>query len=249
MGQEVEADTLGEQFKGYVFKINGGFDKDGFAMKQGVFSNHRVRLLLAPGSKGYRAKRTGERKRRSVRGCIVGPDIKILSLTLIKKGEKDLPGLTDDVKPRRLGPKRASGIRKLYGIEKVENEKTLQSSCALIKKHAIRRTFKSKKNANANRHKAPKVQRLVTEARIRRKRIQKADKIKRWKRTIALTKEYKELHDTWASKKRADLKQKRKASREEPKPVVKEEPKKVAAKKEEPKKATQAKGEKGKGKK
>ena len=46
MGQEVEADTLGEQFKGYVFRINGGFDKDGFPMKQGVFSDRRVRLLL-----------------------------------------------------------------------------------------------------------------------------------------------------------------------------------------------------------
>ena len=132
-------------------------------MKQGVFSNHRLRLLLEPGAKGYRAKRKGERKRRSVRGCIVGPDIKTLSLTLIKQGEKEIPGLTDETKPRRLGPKRATGIRKLYGIEKGEGEKTLLNSVALIKKNIIRRTFKSKKNPNAaNRHKAPKIQRLVT---------------------------------------------------------------------------------------
>lgn len=96
----------------------------------------------------------------------------MLSLSLVKKGDKEIPGLTDTVKSRRLGPKRAAGIRKLYGIEKVEGEKT-QSSVALIKKNAIRRTFKSKKNAEANRHKAPKIQRLVTEARLRRKRIQK----------------------------------------------------------------------------
>jgi len=58
----------------------------------------------------------------------------------------------------------------------------------LIKKHAIRRTFKSKKNPNAAaRTKAPKIQRLVTEARLRRKRIQKEDKVKRWKRSLALT--------------------------------------------------------------
>jgi hypothetical protein len=44
----------------------------------------------------------------------------------------------------------------------------------LIKKHAIRRTFKSKKNVEAPlRHKAPKVQRLVTDVRLRRKKIQK----------------------------------------------------------------------------
>lgn len=222
MGQEVEADTLGDEFKGYIFKINGGFDKDGFAMKQGIFSNHRVRLLLSPGSTGYRAKRSGERKRRSIRGCIVGSDIRVLSLSLIKKGDKEIPGLTDDIKPRRLGPKRASGIRKLYGIEKSEKDKTLTTSCPLIKKHAIRRTFKSKKNPNGNRHKAPKIQRLVTDVRLRRKRIQKADKIKQWKKSLTLTKEYKELHASWTIKKRAEEKLRRKASKvEEVKPVVK----------------------------
>jgi len=102
----------------------------------------------------------------------------------------------------------------------------------LIKKHIIRRTFKSKKNVNANRHKAPKIQRLVTEARLRRKRIQKEDKIKRWKRTITLTKEYKELHDKWASKKRTELKQLRKASKasEGKAAETKEAPKAVAKK-------------------
>ena len=214
-------------------------------MKQGVFCNHRIKLLLSPGSKGYRATRKGERKRRSVRGCIVGPDIKALSISLVKKGDKDIPGLTDDVKPRRLGPKRAAGIRKLYGIEKKgENEKTSQTSCALIKKHAIRRTFKSKKNANANRHKAPKIQRLVTEARLRRKRIQKEDKMKRWRSSLSKAKEYKELHDNWAAKKRAAIKQRKASKVEESKPVAKEEPKKVAPKAESKKPAATKGGKK-----
>jgi SSU ribosomal protein S6E len=88
MGQVVEADTLGDEFKGYVFKINGGYDKNGFAMKQGVFSNTRVRLLLSPGSKGYRANRTGKRK-KSIRGCIVGHDIKTLSVEITKKDKRN----------------------------------------------------------------------------------------------------------------------------------------------------------------
>jgi small subunit ribosomal protein S6e len=45
MGQEVEADALGDEFKGYVFKITGGYDSDGFAMKQGIFSNGSIRLF------------------------------------------------------------------------------------------------------------------------------------------------------------------------------------------------------------
>jgi small subunit ribosomal protein S6e len=55
-------------------------------MKQGIMSNGRVRLLLKPGAKGYRARRVGERKRKSVRGCIVGPDIAMLSCIVVKKG-------------------------------------------------------------------------------------------------------------------------------------------------------------------
>ena len=231
MGQEVEADNLGEEFKGYVFRINGGFDNDGFAMKQGIFSNGRVRLLLSPGSKGYRASRKGERKRRSVRGCIVGPDIAMLSCSITKKGEKDIPGLTDTVKPRRLGPKRASKIRKLFGISKADGVNT----SALIKKNVIRRTFKSKKNENAPvRQKAPKIQRLVTDARLRRKRIIKETKIRRWKRTIAATEEYKKVYDKWVAKRKAaahQAKLARKASQSvdketKPKEVKKEVPKK-----------------------
>ena len=83
-------------------------------MKQGVLKQKRVRLLLSEGSSCYRARKKGERKRRSVRGCIVGPDLSILNLTIVKVGDKEIAGLTDEasVRPLRLGPKRASRIRK-----------------------------------------------------------------------------------------------------------------------------------------
>jgi hypothetical protein len=38
-----------QEFKGYVFKIMGGCDKQGFPMKQGVLTPGRVRLLLYRG--------------------------------------------------------------------------------------------------------------------------------------------------------------------------------------------------------
>ena len=38
MGQEVGADSLGDEWKGYVFRITGGNDKQGFPMKQGVLT-------------------------------------------------------------------------------------------------------------------------------------------------------------------------------------------------------------------
>ena len=41
--------SLTQEFKGYVFKIMGGCDKQGFPMKQGVLTPGRVRLLLHRG--------------------------------------------------------------------------------------------------------------------------------------------------------------------------------------------------------
>uniref|UniRef100_A0A2K6T2Y0 Small ribosomal subunit protein eS6 n=1 Tax=Saimiri boliviensis boliviensis TaxID=39432 RepID=A0A2K6T2Y0_SAIBB len=65
MVTEVAADALGEEWKGYVVRISGGNDKQGFPMKQGVLTHGRVRLLLSKGHSCYRPRRTGERKRKS----------------------------------------------------------------------------------------------------------------------------------------------------------------------------------------
>merc|ERR1719476_543358 len=122
-------------------------------MKQGVLCNHRVRLLFKKGMSCFRERRKGCRKRKSVRGCIVGPDLATLSLVLMKKGAEEIPGLTDDNRPRRLGPKRASNIRKLFALEKKDD----------VRKFVVRRD-------TGKRKKAPKIQRLVTPALLQRKR-------------------------------------------------------------------------------
>merc|ERR1719428_632633 len=156
MAHEVPGDSLGDEFKGYVFRISGGNDKQGFPMKQGVLVNRRVKLLLKKGQSCFRERRNGCRKRKSVRGCVVGPDLATLSLVMVKKGEQDIPGLTDEQRPRRLGPKRASNIRKLFNLEKKDD----------VRKFVVRRTVKEGKKKT----KAPKIQRLVTSAMLQRKR-------------------------------------------------------------------------------
>lgn len=87
MGQEVALDSLGDEWKGYVARISGGNDKQGFPMKQGVLTNGRVRLLLSAGHSCYRPRRTGERKRKSVRGCIVDANLSVLALVIVQKGK------------------------------------------------------------------------------------------------------------------------------------------------------------------
>merc|ERR1711977_478909 len=162
ISQEIAGDILGPEFAGYRFRISGGNDKQGFPMLQGVLTDDRVRLLLTKGSKCYRQRRTGERKRKSVRGCIVNQDLSVLNLVVTKKGSVTIPGLTDANKDLRLGPKRANKIRKLWGMDKEDD----------VRKGVVRRKITTKGGKEYT--KAPKIQRLVTPQVLQRKRHLKA---------------------------------------------------------------------------
>uniref|UniRef100_A0A2I3GPC8 40S ribosomal protein S6 n=1 Tax=Nomascus leucogenys TaxID=61853 RepID=A0A2I3GPC8_NOMLE len=153
MATEVAADTLGEEWKGYVVRISGGNDKQGFPMKQGVLTHGRVCLLLNKGIPNWR-----ERERKSVRGCIVDANLSVLNLVIVKKGEKDIPGLTDTTVPRHLGPKRASRIRQLFSLSKEDD----------VHQYVVRKPLN--KEGKKPRTKAPKIQRLVTPRVLRHKR-------------------------------------------------------------------------------
>ena len=50
LAAEVEGEDIGDEFKGYIFKITGGQDKQGFSMKQGVLTQDRVRLMMSKGA-------------------------------------------------------------------------------------------------------------------------------------------------------------------------------------------------------
>jgi len=182
MAQEVNGDELGDQFKGYIFKIMGGNDKQGFPMKQGVLTNLRVRLLLGEGHTCYRPRRNGERRRKSVRGCIVGADIAALHLVVLKKGDEEIEGLTDKVVARRLGPKRASKIRRLFNLSKEDD----------VRKYVIRRELPVKEGKK-KRTKAPKIQRLVTPRVIQRRRRDLSLKKRRSEKNKREAQEYAKL--------------------------------------------------------
>lgn len=163
ISHEISADPFGDEFKGYVLRITGGEDKQGFSMKQGVLHHGRVRLLLKKGMSGYTAGRRGERKRKSVRGCIVNHDMSVISTCIVRKGDNEIAGLTDSIVDRRLGPKRANKIRKLFNLDKEDDPRNF----------VIRRTLKAN-DKHKERSKAPKIQRLITPVRLQRKRQQAA---------------------------------------------------------------------------
>jgi small subunit ribosomal protein S6e len=180
IGDEVEGHHLGEEYKGYVFKIKGGNDKQGFPMKAGVLSNSRVRVLMKKGSKCFKPRKEGQKKRKSVRGCICGPDLSVITLTIIEKGEQDLPGITDEEKPRRLGPKRANNIRKLFALSKQDD----------VRKYVVKRTIEKNGKTYVKR---PKIQRLVTDQRIRRKRLFNQLKKARYEKSKQERQEYEKI--------------------------------------------------------
>lgn len=80
-------------------------------------------------------------------------------------------------RPRKLGPKRVTKIKKLYKLEAKDDPK----------KFVVRRTTKSGKT------KAPKIQRLVTKERIRRKKVIRKRKEEAWARNKQELADYKKL--------------------------------------------------------
>jgi small subunit ribosomal protein S6e len=181
ISQEVEGDFLGDDFKGYIFKISGGNDKQGFPMKQGVLTAARVRILMREGYSCYRQRKRGERKKKSVRGCIVSADLSVLNLVVVKKGDNEIAGLTDTEKPRRLGPKRANTIRKLFNLSKEDD----------VRKYVVRRTIT--KEGKKPYTKAPKIQRLITPQRLQHKRQRIAIKKERYTKSRKEAEEYNSL--------------------------------------------------------
>jgi len=242
IGDIINGEDIDDKFKGYKFKITGGNDKDGFTMMAGVNKKGRVRLLLEKGHKCFRPRRKGERKRKSVRGCIIGPDLSVVTLCIIKHGEGKIAELEDKKRKIRLGPKRANKIRKLFDIgvsgnvKKPKKEKTEKKEGAKeektekgdkkvkkekkvevnLKKLVVRREFMSKANPEKKRSKAPKIQRLITKERLRRKRnLLKEKKLKRTENQKA-----RENYRKTIEKIRKDLEEKKKETKKEkPKPL------------------------------
>jgi small subunit ribosomal protein S6e len=105
IGDELNGDLLG--LPGYVLKITGGTDKDGFPMHPSVEGSVKKRVLLS-GKPCFRPKKRGERKRKTVRGNTISSDIIQINMKIMKKGEKPL---------EELVPKKEKGEEKKGGEE------------------------------------------------------------------------------------------------------------------------------------
>lgn len=202
-------------------------------MKQGVLINGRVKILMRGRVSLYRPRRSGERKRKSCRGCICGSDLSVIALRILIKGDGEVEGLTDAERPRRLGPKRAAHIRKAFVLRKTDD----------VRKYIVRRPREARASDGKVFYKATNIQRLITEKRVRRKVVNKRTRVDAWKANKEAHVAYEKLLSKYLKEKKAA----KKAA--EPTPEVKAAPVKAAPVKAAPVKAAPAKEEKKAGKK
>ena len=90
IGESIGGDLL--SLAGYTFKITGGTDRSGFALRGDLPGSRQVRLFVADGF-GFHAPRRGMRRRRSFRGGAISEDTVQVNLTVEQKGSKPLAEL------------------------------------------------------------------------------------------------------------------------------------------------------------
>ncbi|WVZ90240.1 hypothetical protein U9M48_036556 [Paspalum notatum var. saurae] len=98
-----------QQLKGYVFKILGGCDKQARFPNEARSADFWACPPSAPQGQGHSLLPW------------VWQALSVINSVIVKKGENDLPGLTDTEEPRMRGPKRASKIRKLLNLSMEED--------------------------------------------------------------------------------------------------------------------------------
>ncbi|EHY65250.1 small subunit ribosomal protein S6e [Nematocida ausubeli] len=166
----IEGEIIAPEWKGFLLQLTGGTDKQGFPMKPGVMTPDRVRLLLKKNDVGFRCTERGLRRRKSVRGDVVSEHIGVLNLKVVKEGEHVFEGFNDVINPLTRGPKRASKIRKLFGL----------SSDVMNLEDYVIPHVKTTKSGETKIVK-PKIQRLITEQRVQRWQNRIAERIERQK--------------------------------------------------------------------
>ncbi len=88
IGDIIKGGVIG--FPNYEFKITGGSDSSGFPMRKDVHGPVKKRILVSKRGIGYKPKRKGEKRRRTVRGNEVTHDMTMINLKVIKYGEAEL---------------------------------------------------------------------------------------------------------------------------------------------------------------
>lgn len=90
IGENIPGDSIG--LPGYEIQVTGGSDKQGFPMRRDVEGAVRKKILIS-NPPGFHPKTKGQRKRKSIRGNTVSPDIVQVNIKVVKEGTKKIEEL------------------------------------------------------------------------------------------------------------------------------------------------------------
>merc|ERR1712023_365713 len=116
-------------------------------------------------------------------------------------GSGEVPGLTDKEQPRRLGPKRASHIRTAFVLRKKDDVRKY-----VVMRKIEKKVKKGEEEVDRTFYTAPRIQRLITEKRLRRKKLNKKLKKDRWAATKDAHVQYEKLLSKFLKEKKAAYK-------------------------------------------
>ena len=88
IGDTIKGGLVG--FPNYEFQITGGSDSSGFPMRKDVHGPVKKKILVSKRGIGYKPKRKGQRRRKTVRGNEITYDMTLINLKVIKYGEVEL---------------------------------------------------------------------------------------------------------------------------------------------------------------
>ena len=111
IGDEFDGEVIG--LAGYTLKITGGTDKDGFSMHPSLKGQGKKKIILT-GPPGFHPKRSGQRKRKMVRGNTISSDIAQVNVKVAntKADAKPLGELLQKPKQEKSGGGEVSSEKK-----------------------------------------------------------------------------------------------------------------------------------------
>jgi small subunit ribosomal protein S6e len=90
IGDKIEGDVLG--MPGYSVQVTGGSDREGFPMRADLPGTKRRKILLSKGT-GYHPVAEGKKKRMSIHGRDISPDIGQINVKVVEAGAKSIEEL------------------------------------------------------------------------------------------------------------------------------------------------------------
>jgi len=87
IGDKFSGNHLG--LAGFELEVTGGSDKEGFPMRRDMEGPGRKKILLSHGP-GFHPKSKGRRKRKSIRGNTISPQISQINMKIVTYGTKTI---------------------------------------------------------------------------------------------------------------------------------------------------------------